>query len=316
MNWKKLGKIFDPRDFELANNCVEFAQSPQVLIKEDRIRVYFSTRETESTGMFLSHISYVDFTRDFSKILNVSSSQVIELGELGTFDEHGIFPISPFVNNDEVWAYTCGWSRRKSVSVETSIGLVKSHDGGDTFEREGLGPIISSSLHQPMLVGDGLVKKFGDDYHMWYMYGVRWIDQLKESPARVYKIGYAKSKNGEDWVVENRQIIPDVLNEDECQALPSVVYFNGKYHMVFCYREAVGFRKDRNKGYKLGYAYSDNLKDWIRNDDFLDLEMNIGEWDGDMMCYPHFFILDNNMYLLYNGNSFGRYGFGLAIFTN
>ena len=31
------------------------------------------------------------------------------------------------------------------------------------------------------------------------------------------------------------------------------------------------------------------------------------------MCYPHLFELDGQVALLYNGNNFGRDGFGLAI---
>jgi hypothetical protein len=32
-----------------------------------------------------------------------------------------------------------------------------------------------------------------------------------------------------------------------------------------------------------------------------------------MLCYPHAFECRGKVYLLYNGNEFGRYGFGLAV---
>ena len=32
-----------------------------------------------------------------------------------------------------------------------------------------------------------------------------------------------------------------------------------------------------------------------------------------MMCYPFLFSDENKHYLLYNGNDFGRFGFGLAV---
>ena len=53
------------------------------------------------------------------RVLNVSDKQVISLGELGAFDEHGIFPFNVTYRN-ELFAYTSGWSRRVSVSVETN----------------------------------------------------------------------------------------------------------------------------------------------------------------------------------------------------
>ena len=50
MRWHKVGKIFDPIDHALVSNCVEFAQSPQALVLDDRVRVYFSTRERDDVG--------------------------------------------------------------------------------------------------------------------------------------------------------------------------------------------------------------------------------------------------------------------------
>src|ERR1700738_5257230 len=122
MKWQKLGKIFDPLEYELPNNCKEFAQSPQTLIFEDFIRIYFSTRERDvSNGKYLSHVSFVDFEKNFQSIKGIATNTVIELGKLGCFDEHGIFPFNVVRNKGEILAYTCGWSRRTSVSVETSI---------------------------------------------------------------------------------------------------------------------------------------------------------------------------------------------------
>jgi hypothetical protein len=31
-----------------------------------------------------------------------------------------------------------------------------------------------------------------------------------------------------------------------------------------------------------------------------------------MQCYPHVFTCDDRVYMLYNGNEFGKFGFGLA----
>ena len=72
MKWMKLGQIFDPTDHSLPNNCFEFAQSPQTLIFDDYIRVYFSTREKDNNGKYLSHVAFVDFDKTFHKILRIS----------------------------------------------------------------------------------------------------------------------------------------------------------------------------------------------------------------------------------------------------
>lgn len=314
MNWRKIGKIFDPRDFLLPNGCIEFAQSPQTLVFNDFIRIYFSTRQKDlQTGKFLSHVAFVDVDKVSFNPLNVSTKPVIPLGGLGHFDQHGIFPINPIRAEGKILAYTTGWNRRVSVSVDTCIGLAISTDEGQTFQKVGTGPVLASSLYEPFLVGDAFVRYIEGLYHMWYIYGVRWIDNDLEESARVYKIAHATSLDGIDWVKEGRQIISDKLNDDECQALPSVAYFEDRYHMFFCYREAIDFRKNRSRGYRIGHAFSEDLKSWIREDEQYKLDVSVNEWDSDMLCYPHVFGCNNKIFLLYNGNEFGRYGFGLAV---
>jgi hypothetical protein len=315
MKWQKLGKIFDPTEHRLANNCKEFSQSPQALVFDDFVRIYFSTRALDkSNGKYLSHIAFVDIRKNLRDIIRVSDQTVIPLGGLGCFDEHGIFPMNVVRHGDAVFGYTCGWNRRISVPVDTAIGLAISHDDGLTFQRIGAGPVLSASLHEPCLVGDGFVKAIGDRFHMWHIFGTGWKQYASDVPPdRTYKIGHAVSKDGINWIKEEaRQIISDQLGEEESQALPTVIGIGGIYHMFFCFRQSFDFRRNKSRGYRIGHAYTQDLKHWIRDDEELKLETSPGEWDADMQCYPHVFECDGNVYLLYNGNEFGRFGFGLA----
>jgi predicted GH43/DUF377 family glycosyl hydrolase len=314
MRWKKLGKIFDPTKHKLANNCSEFAQSPQALIFGNFVRIYFSTRKKDETGKYLSYISFIDIKKDFKTIIYISKVTVIPLGELGCFDEHGVFPMNVLRDGKKILAYTGGWSRRVSVSVETSIGLAMSYNNGLTFQKVGDGPILTSSLNEPFLVGDPFVQKFNNTYHMWYIYGTKWVKYPNEvAPDRVYKIGHAVSKDSVSWIKGNRQLISDKLDSDECQALPTVINFKNKYHMFFCYRKADDFRKNKNRGYRIGYASSKDLVNWTRDDKDVGIDVSEEGWDSDMLCYPHVFNYYDKIYMLYNGNEFGRFGFGLAV---
>jgi hypothetical protein len=316
MKWKKVGKIFDPTRHKLPAECVQFAQSPQALVFDDFVRIYFSTRALDHrNGKYLSHIAFVDMRKNLRDILRVSDATVIPLGTLGSFDEHGIFPMNVVRRGDMIYGYTCGWSRRVSVSVETAIGLAISRDGGLSFQRVGDGPVLAASLREPCLVGDGFVKVIGTTFHMWYIFGTGWKKySVDASPERTYKIGHAVSRDGVSWTKdEARQIVSDRLGADESQALPTVIELAGRHQMFFCYRESSDFRTNKERAYRIGHAYSDNLIDWTRDDDQLRLDGSPGEWDSDMQCYPHVFQCDERVFLLYNGNEFGRYGFGLAM---
>ena len=97
------------------------------------------------------------------------------------------------------------------------------------------------------------------------------------------------------------------------QALPTVVRIGANYHMFFCYRHTFDFRTNPERGYRIGHAWSEDLVTWHRSDDDPLLEMTPGHWDSDMNCYPHVCEVDGRIFLLYNGNQFGREGFGLAV---
>jgi len=314
MRWKKIGKIFDPAKFEMPNNCKEFAQSPQVLVFDDFVRVYFSTREMDSIGKYLSHIAFVDFDKAFN-VIEVAKRTVIELGNLGCYDEHGIFPLNVLRTKDKLFGYVGGWNRRVTVSVDGSIGVAVSEDNGLTFQRIGDGPVLTSSVNEPFLVGDPFVLECDGEFHMWYIFGTAWKKFSEDAaPDRIYKIGHAVSSDGIEWEKneEGRQIISDSMGEDESQALPTVIKIADRYHMFFCYRHSFDFRENKDRGYRIGHAFSDDLRNWTRDDANSGIDVTLGEWDSDMQCYPHVFEMDGEVYMMYNGNRFGRFGFGLA----
>jgi hypothetical protein len=316
MKWRKIGQIFDPASHRLPNGCAQFAQSPQTLVFDDFVRIYFSTRSVDpKNGKYLSHVAFVDMRKNLRDIIAVSDQTVIPLGELGCFDEHGIFPINVVRDGDRILAYTTGWNRRVSVSVDTGIGLATSQDDGRTFQRVGRGPVLAASLHEPCLVGDGFVKIISGVYHMWYIFGTGWKRFAPDvAPDRTYKIAHATSTDGIDWrKQEATPIIADRLGPAESQALPTVVGIGDRHHMFFCYRESFDFRSAKGRGYRIGHAWSDDLKSWTRDDENPVLAGTPGEWDSDMQCYPHVFKCEGSVYLLYNGNEFGRAGFGLAL---
>jgi len=313
MRWQKLGQIFDIRKHQLPDNGELFCKSPQAVEFSDFVRIYFTSQKKTENGKWFSSPFFVDYKKDFSQIIRISENKLIEDGALGAFDEHGIFPINILKHQDKILAYTCGWSRRSAVSIDMSIGLAESFDQGQSFVRYGAGgPVMSASLHEPFMVGDPFVKIFNEIYHMWYIYGTEWKEfENQKEPDRIYKIAHATSQDGIHWKRNGNVIIEDVF-DDECQALPTVLKIKNRYHMYFCFRKPYDFRSNPAHAYRLGYAYSDDLQNWTRADDQAGIQRGPDVWDADMMCYPNLFSLENSVYLLYNGNEFGKFGFGLA----
>lgn len=313
MRWTHHGPIFKINESSLGISH-QFAQGPQSLAMKELTRVYFSTRVIDSIGKYISHVYYVDFSVDLKQVICMSDSPIIAQGKLGTFDEHGIFPFHPFSWQGEIHAYTCGWSRRKSVDIEMAIGHAFSEDGGQTFIKSGLGPVLTASPNEPFLIGDPFALVTGEELELYYIFGTAWTLSESGVPERTYRIGSLKASDPKELarMADGRQIIIS-HSPTEAQAMPSVLEANGKKYMFFCFRDTFGFRSNGSKsGYRLGFAHTDEHGDWHRDDEFLPQFTETEGWDdGSMQCYPNVHRRGDTVFLLYNGNEFGKNGFNL-----
>jgi predicted GH43/DUF377 family glycosyl hydrolase len=312
-NWRKLGKVFDPTEVDNRPWLKEFAQAPATLIFDDLLRVYFSCRPPrDSNGQYVSYTAYVDLNRkDLFEIISVSNTPILDLGERGTFDEFGTYPTSVVRENDDILAFYGGWTRCQSVPFNVAIGIAKSVDNGATFSKLGKGPVLSYSVDEPFILSGPKIRVFNNKYYLFYIAGRKWVlDDGKPEP--VYKIRMATSRDGLDWNKHNKDLIASIVEDDEAQASPDVIYYQGKYHMFFCYRKSTDYR-GRENGYRIGYASSADLINWVRDDGQAGIDIAEQGWDSEMISYPHVFELDGEIYMLYLGDQVGRYGFGLAI---
>lgn len=310
--WKKKGRIFDPTTITDRPWLKEFAQAPSVLIFDDFVRVYFSCRPpADENGQYVSYSAFVDLNRkNLFDILKISKTPIFTLGELGTFDQFGTYPVSVIRDDSRVLAWYGGWTRCESVPFNVAIGMGISNDGGQTFTKTGKGPVLSYSMNEPFILSGPKIRRYNDRWYLWYISGKKWL-QGETRPEPVYSIRMATSADGQNWIKEDRDLIENRIEENECQASPDVIYYKDTYHMFFCYRYSLNY-KGKQGGYRIGYASSKDLLSWTRDDTKAGIDVSDEGWDSEMVCYPHVFELDGKVLMLYIGNQVGRYGFGLA----
>ena len=82
--------------------------------------------------------------------------------------------------------------------------------------------------------------------------------------------------------------------------------------MWFSYRGSQGFR-DGAESYRIGLAYSNDLINWKREDKLSGIDVSKNGWDSMMVAYPSIIKINGQYIMFYNGNSFGKEGFGYAI---
>ncbi len=281
-------------------------QVPTLLLKEDRLRVYFATRP--KNDITLTTFCDLDIN-DLSKVLYVHDKPILDLGEPGAFDQFGIMPSSIINRNGIVYLYYSGWCRSIGVPYNNYTGVAISEDGGDTFRKLFKGPVIDRTRFEIFSATSPEVYHDDNIWHMWYCSGTNWHD-VNGKYEHTYDIKYASSSDGLEWKQHNKIII---AQKDEFEAItkPTVIKLNDRYYMWYCFRGTYNFRKG-DGAYKIGYAESSDLINWKRMDEDSGFKPGKDSWDSEMMAYPAAIKIKDDYYIFYNGNEFGKFGFGYA----
>jgi predicted GH43/DUF377 family glycosyl hydrolase len=306
MAWVKKGLVYGPSGE--ADWMRSHAQIPTALARGDTIRLYITVRPEQKISM----TTFVDVDmKDPSRVLYVHKKPILPLGGQGTFDEFGVMPSAALEVNGDIWLYTIGWTRGHTVPYLNAIGLAISKDGGTTFERPFIGPVLDRTPYEPYSTMSPSILRQGDQWHMWYGSGVDWIT-VNGKCEPIYVIKYAHSSDGLLWHRPNICCVPG-QTPGEASTRPAVIYDNGLFHMWFSYRGSQDFRGGKGS-YRMGYASSKDGKSWRRGDDDAGIAPgDAGAWDSDMMAYPNIIDTPYGRYMFYNGNRFGAEGFGYAV---
>lgn len=264
--------------------------------------------------MYSAEMRWVDIDgSDIEKGLAIghSNGPLLEPGNPGTFDDHGTMGGSILEINGETYLYYSGWSLGGTVPYSWGIGVARLNSESGKFKRIYEGPIIGSSKHEPFLQASPIVFPIAGGFRMLYLSGYKWI-QSGGRWESLYHLCSAESSDGLNWVRTGTPIIPKKF-EEECQTSPTVLSLEEGFVMLFSYRDGAGFREPGPKSYRIGAAWSTDLKSWERLTDPTSLAPSPDAWDSEMVCYPHCFSIGGKIFLLYCGNSFGVEGFGLAV---
>ena len=306
MQWKKLGRIFDIKS--LPSWCKSHAQVPTPLVLNDKIRVFFAARNQEGKSLPI----YADYDiNNLTTLIHLEEKPVLNVGEPGTFDDEGVMPAFALKNGEDIWLYYSGWNQKVRTPYHNSTGLAISKNGHD-FTRLYTGPILDRTKDEPHLAVTPCIIQDNGIWKMWYISGIRW-EFIAGKYEPVYTIKYAESENGIDWRRFPEKCIKH-HSEDEVFSHPSVIKIDNKYHMWFCYRKIHNYHDEVNS-YQIGYAHSDDGKNWNRDDNASGIQKSKEGWDSTMICYPSVIKIKDDYYMFYNGNSFGQTGFGLAVLS-
>lgn len=303
MKWKKIGHIFCANrhsDWLYSHAMIPIAEQ----MDGDLFRIYFSSRDKFNRG----HGAYLEIDmRAPTRVLRIHPDPVLAPGELGCFDDSGALPNSIVQVGDRKLLYYTGINLGVTVKIRNSIGLAEWNDNTHRFERRFLGPIIDRTRNFPHFVATPEIRYQDGRFRAWFTSCVGWKAGPVE-PKHFYRLEYAESADGIDWE-RNGTIAIDFLDEYEyALGVPRVKRDKDCYRMWFCSRAT----KDVPT-YRIRHAVSDDGIAWERRDWEEDIPVSSAGWDSEMVCYPFIFDHGGQRYMLYNGNHYGKTGFGIAV---
>jgi hypothetical protein len=297
--WEKRGLVHSPsgdRPWQRTH-----AQLPVTrALADDRFRVYFAGRDGDGR----SHIGALELgLGEQVTVSEPGADPLLAPGPLGHFDDHGVYPSSVVSSDGILFLYYIGWNPGpRRPLFYSSIGLAVSEDDGATFKRYSVAPIMARSEHDPCLVTAPCVLREGSEWRMWYVSGLGWEERDGELRS-YYHVKYASSTDGVRWERDGTVCIELAPGETNV-GRPCVVRDGARWRMWFA--------ASSGEGYKPGYAESPDGVRWERHDE-AGIAPSTEGWDSEAIAYPWVFRTSTGWAMLYNGNGFGRDGFGLAV---
>lgn len=300
-HWKKLGQIYVPKESGRHPKLISHAANPlPVHLEGDVYRVFFSGRDENNR----SSVGAVDIDLVECKIINEHYLPFFEHGSLGSFFADGVSIGNCYEVDGVRYMLFMGWQSPKNGHWRGDIGrLILTPEL--TLQLDSLEPFMGCDETDPISLSYPWVEaRSTSGYDMWYGSTLEWDAGNGEM---LHVIQHAFSDDGHRWHRSGLSV-PYELRIAQAFSRPTVVQNQkGVFEMWFSCRSGSGEK------YRIGYATSENGLNWALELDKADITVSDSGWDSEMIEYPFVFDHDGNRYMLYNGNGYGKTGFGLAV---
>lgn len=300
MRWEKIGLLFEP-EVNHPKLLTHAANPLAIHLYDDVFRIFYSGRDVQNR----SSVGYVDLDILKHELVYVHNKPVFEYGKEGSFYSHGVSIGDCYEIDGQKFLLFMGWQRRQDEHWRGEIGRLVLDSDFDLHIDNGKKPFVPVDDIDLMSLSYPCVIKYEKQkYFMWYGSTITWDAGNGEM---LHVINYAESIDGHTWQQKGLSI-PFASGVAQAFSRPTVIgnSSNG-YHMWFSFRSGSGEK------YRIGYAFSQNCKIWSLDLELSGIDVSSSGWDSEMICYPYVFEHKGNLYMLYNGNNYGKTGFGLAV---
>ena len=299
MRWRKFGQVYAAQP--LHEKLISHAANPLAIpLSGDIYRVYFSGRDAAQR----SSVGYVDLNVETGVVVYVHQLPVFEHGAVKSFYSHGVSIGNCYEHAGRRYILFMGWQCPSGEHWRGEVGrLILGADG--SLQLDGTMAYMALDADDPVSLSyPWVMQETSGSYRMWYGSTRCWDAGNGEM---LHVINGAVSRDGEHWH-KRGLAVPFELGCAQAFSRPTVISDSqAGYHMWFSYRGAPGV------SYRIGYACSEDGECWRLALDEAGIAPSASGWDAQMIEYPFVFRHGGKMIMLYNGNDYGRTGFGMAI---
>jgi len=300
-HWKKLGLLYCPCGDRRHPKLLSHAANPlPVHMEGDIYRVYYSGRDS----LQRSSVGAVDIDIVRRQVVKEHAEPFFEHGPVGSFYADGVSVGNCYDVAGRKHMLFMGWQNPPKAHWRGDIGRLQV---GDDFglTMVDLVPLLASDGIDPLSLSYPWVMQAGRGGHldMWYGSTLNWDAGNGEM---LHVIQHASSVDGEHWDKDGLAV-PFEIGVAQAYSRPTVVRDLDGLHMWFSYRGKPG------QTYRIGYAFCPAGGAWELRLADVGIDVSNDGWDSEMIEYPFVFEHGGLRYMLYNGNGYGKTGFGLAV---
>lgn len=304
MKWQKKGLICSHNTFCLSWYKKNTMVPVPYLLNNNKLRIFLTFCDEKNIG----RIGYIDVNpQNPSEIIDYSKEPLIDIGEEGCFDDNGVVTASIIKDNNQLYLYYSGYQLGVKIPYTIFSGLAISKDEGNSFTKYSKVPILDRINDEIVSRCAPIVIKEDGIFKIWYTgdYDGGWSENNNKK-LPFYYLKYLESNDGINWGArEGINCIEFKDNDEHGLAKASIWKEDNKYKMIYSIRTF-------SKGYRLGYAESNDGIKYTRMDDKVGINISENGWDSEMICFGSRFKYEDKVYLFYCGNKYGLDGFGYA----
>ena len=299
MKWISQGLIFSRKNFPKWNSTHAWVPTP-IMINKKICRVFYAGRNKNN----MSQLGAFDIDLNNPKIIRrVFQKPFLELGKMGHFDDCAVIPSHIIKVKNTYYLFYIGWTQGKTVPYIASIGLATTKNLNKKFKRYSDAPILGRTKNDPIFTASCFIQKYMDKYKMFYTSNLSW-NRVNNKSTPKYTIKEASSSDLITW--KHEAITFKHKKNEIAITRPWIFKHNSKDVMLYSYRRYL---------YKIGLAKKIGNK-WIRKDKNIKIQKKNKPFDLMSQEYSSVVSYKNKKYMFYNGDNFGKYGFGLDILVD